>query len=191
MPDLTGQLSDVFSPTQMSAMGTIFDEDRQAILLLNLQGSRRKAAVWVDSPVNYEFYLLLAPVGVVSFPGSDRFDGIMPLWLRGSFISQHSERPLAVWQWLKFLSYQAPAPRFIPARPSVAAEMGYWTILPRPLDDVMRTAFPFARPVTIEEKSMLTWEQVTAVVSGKSTPLQAAQQQPVTIWFNDRQEVYP
>jgi ABC-type glycerol-3-phosphate transport system substrate-binding protein len=191
MPDLTGQLSDMFSPTQMSAMGTFFNEDRQAILLLNLQGSRRKAAVWVDSPVNYEFNLLLSPVGVVSFPGSDRFDGITPLWLRGSFISQDSERPLAVWQWLKFLSYQFPTPRYIPARPSVAAEMGYWTVLPRPLDDVMRTAFPFARPVTIEEQNMLTWEQVTAVVSGESTALQAAQQQPANIWFNDRQEVNP
>ncbi len=114
--------------------------------------------------MTYEFNLLLSPVGVVPFPGSDRFDGITPLWLRGSYISQHSEQPLAVWRWLKFLSYQSPASRVIPARPSVAAETGYWTVLPRPLGDVMRTAFPFARPVTIEEQGMLTWEMVTAVL---------------------------
>ncbi len=183
MPDLTGPLSDVFSRTQISAMETIFAEDRQATLLLNFQGSRRKAAVWVDSPVNYEFNLLLSPVGVVPFPGSDRFDGITPLWLHGSFISQQSERPLAVWQWLKFLSYRSPPPRLIPVRPSVAAETGYWTLLPRPLDDVMRTAFPFARPVTIAEQDMLTWEQVTAVISGALTAADAAQDRPALHWF--------
>jgi len=185
MPDLTGQLLDVFSQTQMSTMESIVGEEQQAILLLNFQGSRRKAAVWVDSPVNYEFNLLLSPVGIASFPGSDRFDGITPLWLDGSFISQQSERPLAVWQWLKFLSYQPPTARFIPARPSVAAEMGYWATLPRPLGDVMRTAFPFARPVTIEEQGMLTWEQVTAVIKEELTASEAAQQRPAKIWFSD------
>ena len=183
MPDLSGELSDVFSATEMSALETVLGEERQTTLLLNFQGSRRKAAIWVDSPVNYEFNLLLSPVGVVPFPGSDRFDGITPLWLRGGFISQRSERPLAVWQWLKFLSYQSPAPRFIPARPSVAAEMGYWTVLPRPLSDVMRTAFPFARPVTMEELGMLRWDQVTAVVSGELSAEEAAQDQPAIHWF--------
>lgn len=183
MPDLSGELSDVFSATEMSALETVLGEERQTLLLLNFQGSRRKAAIWVDSPVNYEFNLLLSPVGVVPFPGSDRFDGITPLWLRGGFISQQSERPLAVWQWLKFLSYQSPAPRFIPARPSVAAEMAYWTVLPRPLSDVMRTAFPFARPVTMEELGMLRWDQVMAVVSGELSAEEAAQDQPAIHWF--------
>jgi len=183
MPDLSDQLADGLSRTQMLAMGSLFDDERQVMLLLNFQGSQRKAAVWVDSPVNYEFNLLLSPVGVVSFPGSDRFDGITPLWVRGSFISQQSERPLAVWRWLNFLSYQSPTPRFIPARPSVAAEMAYWTVLPRPLDDVMRTTFPFARPVTIEEQGMLTWEQVTAVLSGASSPQEAAQNRTKVQWF--------
>ncbi len=184
MPNLAGQLSDVFSNTQISTMGSAFEDERQAMLLLNFQGSERKAAVWVDSPLNYEFNLLLSPVGVVSFPGSDRFDGITPLWLSGSFISQQSERPLAVWQWLKFLSYQEPPPRYIPARPSVATDMGYWTTLPRPVGDVMRTAFPFARPVTVAEMGMLNWEKVTAVVNGDATPLEAAQQQPTITWFS-------
>ena len=183
MPDLSGELSDVFSATEMSALETVLGEERQTLLLLNFQRSRRKAAIWVDSPVNYEFNLLLSPVGVVPFPGSDRFDGITPLWLRGGFISQQSERPLAVWQWLKFLSYQSPAPRFIPARPSVAAEMAYWTVLPRPLSDVMRTAFPFARPVTMEELGMLRWDQVMAVVSGELSAEEAAQDQPAIHWF--------
>ncbi|MDX1417547.1 MAG: extracellular solute-binding protein [Candidatus Promineifilaceae bacterium] len=183
MPDLTGQLQQVFSGTQMSAMESLINEERKTLLLLNLQGSQRKAAIWVDSPVSYEFNLLLSPVGVVPFPGSDRFDGITPLWLSGSFISQYSEQPLAVWQWLKFLSYQSPNPRRIPARPSVAAEMGYWTTLPRPLRDIMRTAFPFSRPVTIEEKGFLTWDQVSAVLSGASTPQEAAENRIRVPWF--------
>ncbi len=49
MPDLSTELSDVFSQTQLSAMGTMLDVDRQALLLLNFQGSRRKVAIWVDS----------------------------------------------------------------------------------------------------------------------------------------------
>ncbi len=182
MPDLVHQLPELFSPAQMSFLETMLTDDPQ-LLLLNFQGSRRKAAIWVDLPVNYEFNLLLSPVGVVSFPGSDRFDGITPLWLKGSFISQTSERPLAVWQWLKFLTYQSPTPRYIPARPSVAAETGYWVLLPRPLGDVMRTAFPFARPVTIAEQAFLTWAQVTAVISGASSPQEAAQNRTKVHWF--------
>ncbi len=193
MPNLTGELTGVLSSAQASMMndlGAVIDDERQAMLLFNFQGAGRKAAIWVDSPVNYELNLLMSPVGIVPFPGSDRFDGISPLWLRGSFISQYSERPRAVWRWLKFLSYQLPAPRFIPARPSVAAEMGYWTILPRPLGDVMRTAFPFARPVTVRERGMLTWDQVTAVVAGELTPLEAAQQPDIT-WFSDQPDANP
>lgn len=191
IPDLSSELSDVFSQTQLSAMGPMFDVDRQALLLLNFQGSRRKVAIWVDLPVTYEFHLLLSPVGVVPFPGSDRFDGITPLWLRGSYISRYSERPLAVWRWLKFLSYQTPVSRVIPARPSIAAESGYWAVLPRPLGDIMRTAFPFARPVKIEEQGMLTWEMMTTVLRGDKTPLEAAQQQPAITWFYDDLDANP
>jgi ABC-type glycerol-3-phosphate transport system substrate-binding protein len=187
MPDLVHKLPEIFSPTQMSFLETMLIDDPQ-LLLLNFQGSRRKAAIWVDLPVNFEYNLLLAPVGVVPFPGSDRFDGITPLWLQGSFISQESNYPLAVWEWLKFLSYQSPTPRFIPARPSIAAKTGYWKYLPQPLGDVMRTAFPFARPVTIEEKNKLTWEQVTAVVSGEVSAAEAAKDRPIVQWFGHAQE---
>ena len=188
MPDLTGQLGEVFSSTQISAMESVIVEERQSLLLLNFQGSRRKAAVWVDSPVNYEFNLLLSPVGVVPFPGSDRFDGISPLLLRGSFISQFSERPVAVWQWLNFLSHQFPTSRLIPARPSVAAESGFWTNLPQPLGDVMRTAFPFTRPVTIEERGYLTWAQLTAVLTGEMSPQEAARNRVEIPWFANNSE---
>ncbi len=182
MPDLVHQLSDSFSPAQMASLETMLRDDPYT-LLLNFQGSQRKAAVWVDSPLHYEFNLLLAPVGVVSFPGSDRFDGITPLSVYGSFISRSSEYPLAVWKWLKFLSYQSPIPRFIPARPSVADQSGYWKQLPHPLGNVMRTAFPFARPVTIDEKNMITWQQVADVVSGELTPVQAANKREASRWF--------
>ena len=191
MPNLTGDLANAFSTRQMLTIGESgaeFDEEHKVMLLLNLQGSERKAAIWVDSPLTYEFNLLLSPVGIVPFPGSDRFDGITPLWLQGNFISQYSERPLAVWQWLKFLSFQPAAPRFIPARPSVASMSGYWTTLPRPLGDVMRTAFPFGLPVTIEEQGMLTWEQVATVISGELSAAEAAQDRPTVQWFGHDQE---
>ncbi|HFQ92955.1 MAG TPA: extracellular solute-binding protein, partial [Anaerolineae bacterium] len=184
MPDLSANIEELLGASAFLASSNWIGGERQFVLW-NFQTSRRKAAVWVDLPVNYEHQLLLAPLGVAPFPGSDRFDGITPLWVQGAFISRQSERPYAVWQWLKFLSYQAPTPRMVPARPSVAKEIGYWQYLPRPLGNAMRAAFPFARPVTIEDQTRLTWEQVTAVASGKFTPAEAARRQPEAGWFGN------
>jgi ABC-type glycerol-3-phosphate transport system substrate-binding protein len=157
----------------------------RANLMVNYQSARRQAAIWVDEPVSYEHYLLLAPIGVVPFPGSDRFDGITPLWLRGNFISGQSQRPLAVWQWIKYLSYLPPAPRWrlVPARPSDAIRTRYWINLPRPLGDVMRTAFPFTQPVSLREQNYFSWSQLAAVTAGKITVQAAAQQPPNITWF--------
>ncbi|MCP4289627.1 MAG: hypothetical protein GY792_35265, partial [Gammaproteobacteria bacterium] len=153
------------------------------ILLMNFQGARRQAVIWVDGAVNYEHQLLLANTGVVPFPGSDKYGGISPLWVYGSFISQQSEHPLAMWEWLKFLSYQRPVPRLIPARPSVAVDAGYWATLPPELDEAMRLAFPLARAITPEEQSYISWTQVKSVVTGEMTPIQAARQRPAVRWF--------
>jgi hypothetical protein len=49
----------------------------------------------------------------------------------------------------------------------------------------MRTAYPFARPITIEEKDMLTWEQVTAVVNGELSAADAAKRRPNIRWFDN------
>lgn len=182
MPDLSANIEALLGDSAFLASSNWGGDSRQFVLW-NFQASRRQAAVWVDLPVNYEHQLLLAPLGVTLFPGSDRFDGITPLWVQGAFISQQTERPYAVWQWLKFLSYQSPTPRLVPARPSVAAGTGYWQYLPRPLGNAMRAAFPFARPVTIEEQTRLTWEQVAAVTSGEQTPAEAARQPAKTLWF--------
>lgn len=151
--------------------------------LWQFQSSRRRAAIWVDLPKNYEHQLLLSYVGVVPFPGSNRFDGITPLTVHGSFMSQTTEHPQAVWEWLNFLSYQPPIHRLVPARPSVATSMRYWSTLPRPLGDAMRTAFPFSRAVTLSERNYVSWERIADVVSGAQTPLEAARYRPFADWF--------
>lgn len=166
MPDLTGL--------------TPFERDT---IMLTLQGAKRQAVIWTDLPINYEYRFLLAPLGVVPFPGSDKFAGITPLWVQGSFISRQSERPLATWQWLKFLSYQKPVPRLIPARPSIATEMNFWGSLPPQLGDAMRVAFPFARPVTLEDQNYLSWAQIKDVLSGELSPTDVVFQQPDAAWF--------
>ena len=155
-------------------------------LLLNYQSASRHALIWVERPVQYEYHLLLDAIGVLPFPGSDRFDGITPLWVRGNIITQHSERPLAVWQWIKFLSHQPPVQhlRLIPARPSVAGAIGYWAKLPLPLGNAMRTAFPFARPVLVEEQAYFSRAQVAAVVSDAMTAEEAAREWPQVHWFD-------
>lgn len=145
----------------------------------------RRVAVWTSRPVYYEQELQRSTLGILPLPGSDRFDGVTPLWIQGSVISQYSRRPLATWQWVAFLShhYLAPQLRHVPARPSLAQETGYWSVLPRPLGDVMRTAFPFSRPIRLDERDLFSWENIAGVVAGQLTPAQAAHSAPAVRWF--------
>lgn len=134
-------------------------------LIANWQSFQRRAAVWVDEPVRYEHHLLVGGVGLAPFPGASQFNGITPLWVHGGFISQNSPHPQAVWQWLKFLSDQPlnATLRYVPARPSVAEATRFWEVLPRPLGNVLRGSFPFARPVLISEQELIDGEGLAAV----------------------------
>jgi ABC-type glycerol-3-phosphate transport system substrate-binding protein len=138
-------------PGQMADL-TVLSEAERAGVLSNWQSARRRAVIWVETPLRYELRVQMDPMGVVPFPGSDRFDGITPLGVQGAFITMESERPYAAWEWLKFLTYQTPSARFrfVPARPSVATASQFWSRLPHDLANAMRTAFPFSRPVLIE-----------------------------------------
>jgi ABC-type glycerol-3-phosphate transport system substrate-binding protein len=170
-------------PGQIADFTMMSDLERAGVLS-NWQSARRRAAIWVESPLLYELRFQLNPMGVVPFPGSDRFDGITPLWVQGAFITMGSERPYAAWEWLKFLTYQPPSARFrtVPARPSVANSSQFWARLPHDLGNAMRTAFPFSRPVLIEEQYLFSWEMLTAVQTG-TPPEQAAQLRPRVRWF--------
>lgn len=170
-------------PGQMADF-TMMSEIERAGVLSNWQSARRRAVIWVESPMLYELRIQLNPLGVVTFPGSDRFDGITPLWVEGAFVTSGSEQPYAAWEWLKFLTYQAPSAWFrnVPVRPSVATASQYWGRLPHDLGNAMRTAFPFSRPVLIEEQHLFSWEMLTAVQTG-TPPAQAAQLRPRLLWF--------
>jgi ABC-type glycerol-3-phosphate transport system substrate-binding protein len=167
-------------PHYMADVVSLTPEDRALSIF------RLRSAIRVDEPVFFEHWSqVLGPLGVVPFPGSEQFDGVTPLWVESAFISQHSRHPHAVWEWLKFLSYLPPAPgfRLIPARPSTAQQTGYWTTLPRPLNEAMRAAFPFARPVTLADQVHFGWEQLTAVTTHQLTPEAAARRPAAVIWF--------
>jgi hypothetical protein len=47
----------------------------------------------------------------------------------------------------------------------------------------MRIAFPFARPVLIEELGYFPWEQLAAISSGEQTPSVATQSMDRVRWF--------
>jgi ABC-type glycerol-3-phosphate transport system substrate-binding protein len=151
-----------------------------------LQSATRRAAIWVEEPGRYEAHQLAYPVGVAPFPGLSSAEGVTPLWVEGAFISQTTQNPRAVWEWLKFLSFQAPVARYrlVPARPSVAVQAEYWTSLPRPLVNPMRTAFNLGRPVRLDERQLFTAEQIAAVLSGELAP-EDATQLAETRWFAD------
>jgi ABC-type glycerol-3-phosphate transport system substrate-binding protein len=154
-------------------------------LMANRQGAARHAAIWVDDLVNYEHHLQSWPIGVVPFPSSSRFDGNTPIWIHGSFISADTDRPLDVWRWLVFLSYRplnGPL-RYVPARPSLAVQTGYWDVLPIPLREAMRTAFPLARPVKIADREQMTGELLATIADGRLTVFEATQRGPDFRWF--------
>lgn len=167
-------------PHFMPDVASLTDEERQN------NSFRWWAFIWVDKLIYYEHRVqIVGNMGVVPFPGSAQFDGATPLHLYGSFITQGSQHPQAVWEWLTFLSYQQTAPRYrlIPARASVAEASGYWQMLPRPLAEALRAGFPFARPVTLEDMAYFDWEMVTAVTHNQLPPSQAAQQTTPLFWF--------
>jgi len=163
---------------------TMMSEVERAGVLSNWQSSRRRAVIWVESPLLYELRVQLHPMGALPFPGSDRFDGITPLWVQGAFVTMESERPYAAWEWLKFLTYQAPSARYryVPTRPSVATASQFWSRLPHDLANTMRTAFPFSRPVLMDEQYLFGWDMLTAVQTGMS-PESAVQLKPRLVWF--------
>jgi ABC-type glycerol-3-phosphate transport system substrate-binding protein len=154
------------------------DEDRD-LVAARLTSAFREVGVWVESVVDYEYHLDITPIGVVPFPASEgTFTatgsgdlppvGVSPLRLDGHIMSQYSTNPYWTWQWLKFLSYQSPAPRFrhVPARPSVAQSTNYWNILTPDLREPIQAAFPLARPILIGEEKVFSWERLAEVSNG-------------------------
>lgn len=165
---------------------TTLTATERELALNRLQSVPRRAAIWVDTAVRYEHQLQLGATDVVPFPGSDRFDGVTPLWVEGTFMTQATSSPSQTWQWLTFLSFQTPLREFrlVPARPSVANRTSYWSTLPRPLAEAQRTAFPFARPVAIADQAAFEWERITAVVNGTQSAEQATRP-PRPTWFGN------
>lgn len=178
---LNWYISSTADPSHMAELSGTMAPQRDDVLT-NWQSARRQSAIWVDEPIYYEHRLQLLPLGVTTFPGTDRFDGSAPLWLHGSFISAYSDHPRAVWTWLNFLSHTTPMQRYrlIPARRSVARANAYWETLPRELGEAMRTAFPLARAVRIEERDAFTWERLAGVMEHG---VDSAETTPPLRWF--------
>lgn len=177
MPDMTR--------LKMPLPTSIYDQEARTLILSNWQSAHRRSVIWVEDPKHFELMYLLGPMGVVPFPGSDRFDGTTPVWVHGHIIYQDSKRPLATWEWISYLSNQPLSTRFryVPARSSVAIESEYWATLPRQLSEPMRTAVPFARPILIEEQHLFSWDDLTAVYQGTLTPAQVAAMNYQPNWF--------
>jgi ABC-type glycerol-3-phosphate transport system substrate-binding protein len=178
----------VFSPKAMPIITHLSDADRD-FRVTNLISPRR-VAIWLDEPVRYESHRLRQPLCLAPLPGFEDGVGVTPLWVKGNFIAQQSRYPRATWQWLTYLSYQPlqRQKRYVPARPSVAQEIAFWDNLPQPVGDIMRLAFPNARPVTVEEYELITWDHLGAVVSGSMTPEEAAVTGSRLTWFGEAGE---
>ncbi len=178
----TGQLA----PAGPLANLVTLDADARQLAHLNLLSSQRQTALWIDSPGQYEFQLLLKPLAVLPLPAGDAAPARIPLNVTGGVISSASPNPQAVWAWLHFLSQEAPTAlsvRAIPARASVATRTRYWENLPPALTPTMRDAFASAQAITPADSAAFRWEQVAGVAAGRQTPIEAAARQPLP-WFN-------
>ncbi len=155
---------------------TLLTPAEQAFLALNIVSIPRQVAVWVSEPGRYELEMSLEPLGVTIFPGTTTHPGITPLQVQGSVISGTSTRPRAMWEWLKYLSYQglARGRRVVPARPSVAQSQSYWSTLLPPLRQPMMTAFAHGRPILLDEQAVFTQVQLRAVLTGEMNAFAAA-----------------
>ncbi len=167
-------------------MTALTTREKQNYFMTQISVSSRNTALWVDEPLLYEQHFLSRAAGVVAFPGSATFGGVTPLHIEGNMISGLTDRPQAVWQWLKFLSYQylIRQDRQVPGRPSVAAAHRYWETLPPELSRTMREAFPYARPILLAEIGTFNDEVLAQVLSGELSPAQAGQIEPAVRWFD-------
>ena len=89
--------------------------EEQKLLTLRLTSAQREVEIWVGRPVNFEYYIGLGALGIMSLPAdgtAETFDqvkaGLTPLHVRGYVISQSSAYPDLMFQWLDFLTYQPP-----------------------------------------------------------------------------------
>lgn len=186
-PDLAAALTWYYA--QVALEGNMPDvtamtEKERASSALNWLSFPRHVLLWVDSPGFYEHYDQLIPVGVLAF--SEASDAVVtPLQINAGVISRRSENPQAVWAWLQYLSHSRPVgtARSIPARRSVADEIGYWATLPAPLQDAMVAAFNGGRAVTIEEQGYFRWEMLAELISGNLDAMQAADTMTKQTWF--------
>ncbi len=164
------------------------DEDERRFWAVNLLSVPRTVPMWVDLPAFYEHTGQIGDVGVLPLRANVE-DGVgsgpTPLLLHSGVISRSSENPVAVWKWLTYLSHQRPIGpvRSIPARQSVAQEIGYWETLPSELRGPMSEAFRVARPVGIVDGAYFGWSDLDNLINGGAEAEALAEQMMDTIWF--------
>ncbi len=111
-----------------SADSDAFEQNRKLV-----EGGR--AAMWTDSLDNY-IYLTQQGRRLALLPLPAEGGAAVPAAMDGYFISAQTQHPQAAWQWINFLTHQAPVQRTagsvsgqmldLPARRSVADRLLYW-----------------------------------------------------------------
>ncbi len=108
--------------------------------------TQRKAALWVDTPLNLELWrrtlgdqVMLVPFPVAAIADTQQTTPVEPLC---AVISAGSANPAAAWEWINFLSMQRlhNGWEIAPARSSVAESSGYWNSI----DPTLQPAVQFA-----------------------------------------------
>ena len=112
------------------------------------EGSAEQAAMWLGSSLDSYWSLEERNLGVVSFPRGKVAVG--PMWVQGYAMSAGTQHPAESWRWLAFLT-RRPSPGLgmgeaLPARRSLAEEIGFWEKLDEDLAAVCRDALEHPSP---------------------------------------------
>ena len=168
-------------------LATLQAEARERAIMGTLS-AHKQVAMWVGAPVDYEYQVGLQSMRVLPFLEISAETPLkMPLHIHGHVMSSYTDQPFWTWQWLKYLSYQAPPSRLrhIPARPSVARQSGFWEWLPTPIADAYKQVLPNARPILIGEENYFTWQQLARASQAPQITPQVAQPAS-TKWFSNQ-----
>ncbi len=167
---------------------TGLDPQARINFALNHQSNPRTVTSWIDPPNYYEHHVQIAPLIIHPLPGLEGRD-VTPVDVRGGFIRAGSERPLAVWAWLMYLSRTRPVDeaRALPARPSVIETIDYWVQTPPAMQAPLRSAFSNGRAIRLDERGFFPREDLARLLAGEASAEELAADWLEIGWFgNDR-----
>ncbi len=139
-----------------------------------------QAAMWIEPSNSWALRRQMPDMtlGIAPYPAGINSDhqATSPLFVDGLVMSAGSANPAAAWEWMAFLSRQAPPttnlnnePSFLPARASVAAASGFWDDVSPELGAALRYAVEHSYPARLNGDNQILREAINQILSGNKS----------------------